>query len=117
MNNPQCSDERNKGPIPPGEYTINTNDLSNPGFYGELKRMFGRIPHGEIFHDWGDWRVPIVPDKGNKTIRNGFFLHGGFLPGSAGCIDIGGGLGNASTDKLLFDLLSDPNHKVPLTVF
>ena len=26
-------------------------------------------------------------------------------------------MGNGLTDKLLFDLLSDPNHTVPLTVY
>ncbi|MBA5864885.1 MAG: DUF2778 domain-containing protein [Nitrospira sp. CR1.1] len=115
MNNPRCSQRQGEGPIPPGDYTIDTNDLSNPDLFGDLKRHF----RGPGFRDWGDWRVPIMPDKGTTiSPRGGFFLHGGSRPGSAGCIDIGGGImGNGLTDKLLFDLLSDPNHSVPLTVF
>ena len=117
MNQPRCSKKRNEGPIPPGDYTINTSDLSNPDTLGDIFRQFNYKPW--FFHDWGDWRVPIMPDKGTNTLlRGGFFLHGGSRPGSAGCIDVGGGIfGNRATDTLLFDLLRDPNHSIPLTVF
>ena len=34
--------------------------------------------------------------------RDKFFIHGGSIKGSAGCIDVGGGLtGDQGTDKLL----------------
>ena len=51
------------------------------------------------------------------TNRDNFFLHGGSLPSSAGCIDIGGGLcGNQQTDQLLADLQNDSDGIVELQV-
>lgn len=69
--------------------------------------------------DWGDWRVPLIPQKGTKTYgRSGFFLHGGSIPGSAGCVDFGGGLfGNQDSDRLLRDILNDPDGVIPVIVF
>ena len=62
------------------------------------------------------WRARLHPISA-KTDRYGFFLHGGSMAGSAGCIDIGGGiLGNESTDGLLKDLLSDRDGSVTLVV-
>ncbi len=57
----------------------------------------------------------ICPLPGTKRFgRTGFYLHGGYWDGSAGCIDIGGGIfGN---DKLLEDLRRDPDDKIPLLV-
>jgi hypothetical protein len=110
---PNCGcDETSKdnGPIPRGDYTINPNDLSNPPWYKDIPR--------NTRGDWGDWRVPMIPNPGTNTYgRSGFFMHGGALPGSAGCIDIGGGLfGNSTTDQLLNDILNDPDGKVPVFV-
>jgi len=52
--------------------------------------------------DWGDWRKSLHPVFGSvKHGRFGFFMHGGRFAGSAGCIDIGGGVfGNQITDKV-----------------
>jgi hypothetical protein len=119
MNNQNYVAKRDKGPIPPGSYTADITQLSNPNLLGDLyrNRPFGRGA------DWGDWRVPLVADPETKVLdeqgipRTGFFLHGGSLRGSAGCIDVGGGiLGNSFTDRLLKDLLADPDKKVPLIV-
>jgi RHS repeat-associated protein len=110
MNEPSCAGQKDTGPIPPGKYNADITQLSNPGFVGDvLRNMTG---------DWGDWRVPLTPSPGTDTLgRSGFFMHGGSEPGSAGCIDIGGGIfGNDATDKVLKDLLADPDHQVPLTV-
>ena len=94
---------RDEGPIPPGRYTLNKDNVTNPNRVGDILR--------NTQGDWGDWRVPLVPDRRTRTYgRSGFFLHGGSLPGSAGCIDIGGGLtGNALTDRVLRDIQSDPD--------
>ena len=47
---------------------------------------------------WGDYRVHIMKTKNsilaNKYKRRGFFLHGGGLEGSSGCIDLGDNLKN-----------------------
>ncbi|SEB19056.1 RHS repeat-associated core domain-containing protein, partial [Marinobacterium iners] len=101
---------RNQGPIPTGGYTGNASNLTNPGFFGDLAR--------NTRGDWGDWRMPLNPNDGTNTFgRDGFFLHGGSGDGSAGCIDIGGGItGNDQTDRLLNDILNDPDGIIPLTV-
>ncbi|WP_116453731.1 tlde1 domain-containing protein [Pokkaliibacter plantistimulans] len=83
-----------EGPIPVGKYYISPTEFSDPGIVGDLaRRMRG---------DWGDWRVRLHPVPATKTFgRDNFFLHGGDMEGSAGCIDVGGGvLGNQTTDRL-----------------
>lgn len=110
---PECDcDEtvENKGPIPYGNYYLHVNDLTNPGFVGDVRR--------NTLGDWGDWRAPLVPTQGTNTYgRDGFFLHGGRKLGSAGCIDIGGKMyGNALTDQLLQDILNDPDGKIQVRV-
>jgi len=101
---------QDRGPIPSGLYNLDTSQLSNPGRVGDLLR--------NLRGDWGDWRVPLTPAPGTVTYgRSGFFLHGGSYPGSAGCIDVGGGIfGNDLTDQLLKDLLNDPDGRVPVNV-
>ncbi|MEX2500550.1 MAG: RHS repeat-associated core domain-containing protein [Wenzhouxiangellaceae bacterium] len=110
INEPKCSDQRNTGPVPQGNFTVNVEDITNPGFIRDIARNFRG--------DWGDWRVPIAPNTGTDTFgRDGFFLHGGRFPGSAGCIDFGGGIfGNDITDQLLSDLMNDPDGVIPIRV-
>lgn len=99
-----------KGPVPSGGYSLFTSEISNPGIIGDfLRNQIG---------DWGDWRVPLHPDSDTDTHgRSGFFLHGGSKPGSAGCIDVGGGAyGNSITNRLLKDILLDSDGLVPLVV-
>lgn len=93
-----CQQASFKGPIPVGRYFIRPEELTDPGFVGDTLRNFRPDSPG----DWGDWRVPIHPRPGTKTWgRDRFFLHGGRIEGSAGCIDIGGGLtGNQNTHRL-----------------
>ena len=109
-NEPKCSDQENAGPIPLGNYTANIDDISDPSLIGDIAR--------NARGDWGDWRVPVKPSPGIDTKgRGGFFLHGGRISGSAGCIDFGGGrFGDPSTDKLKKDILNDPDGIVPITV-
>jgi hypothetical protein len=89
-----------EGPIPPGGYELRVSEISNPGGVGDWLRQTGG--------DWGDWRVVLHPMRGTRTHgRSNFFLHGGSRPGSAGCIDIGGGdSGNRATHRLLRELLA-----------
>jgi hypothetical protein len=89
-----------KGPIPPGEYTLNPSEISKGSW---LRDLTG---------DWGDYRAPLHPNDGTNTLgRDNFFLHGGDKPGSAGCIDVG------SNDKNLLGPKSIiSRHKGPVTV-
>ena len=108
---------RNKGPIPQGSYTGEANQLTDPGLVGDILRNFAPRD-GRIGADWGDWRMPLAPDSNTKTHgRTGFYIHGGQFPGSAGCIDVGGGLlGNTGTDRLKGDILNDPDGIIPVIV-
>jgi len=91
-----------KGPIPPGDYTLNPSEASEGGF---LRNLLGTLG----IADWGKYRAPLHPNAGTNTYnRKNFFLHGGKKPGSAGCIDIG------DKDKELFPNIM--KHKGPIPV-
>lgn len=82
-----------EGPIRFGSYTLDPKDISG-GLGKAIERNIIRR------EDWGFYRVPLKPQEGTDMgIRGEFFLHGGFFPGSAGCIDIG------TNDRVLFPLL------------
>jgi RHS repeat-associated protein len=112
MNKPKCSNEGNHGPIPPGIYNLRVSEISQPSKMGDIARYLRSL------EDWGSFRVPLTPGPFANTFgRSGFFLHGGRWPGSAGCIDAGGGLfGDDTTNRLLQDLRADPDGNVPLVV-
>lgn len=76
---------------------------------GQQKPSFGAIPEGiywinpSEFHDmrfkrgsvngWGKYRITIHPFITTNTYgRGGFFIHGGAVPGSAGCVDLVSGI-------------------------
>jgi RHS repeat-associated protein len=99
---PGATDTRivGQGPIPFGTYTANPSQISEGGFFRNL------------LGDWGRFRVPLKPDHGTQTFgRDGFFLHGGKKPGSAGCIDVGG------NDSDLFGNLRNAPGLVPVVVY
>ncbi|WP_094603338.1 hypothetical protein SPSIL_027690 [Sporomusa silvacetica DSM 10669] len=82
-----------EGPIRFGSYTLDPKDIS-----GGIEKAIQR--NIILRQDWGLYRVPLKPQEGtNMDTRGEFFLHGGFFPGSAGCIDIG------TNDRVLFPLL------------
>ncbi len=112
-----CSEtEKDRGPIPYGQYNINSSDVNILSKWETIKRNRPSILGGG---DWGSRNVKITPLVGTEVYnRDGFYLHEGTLNGSAGCIDIGGGLfGNKKTKLLFEDILNDPNGNVPLTVY
>ncbi|MBL0039207.1 MAG: hypothetical protein IPP36_12280 [Nitrosomonadales bacterium] len=89
-----------QGPIPLGTYAADPQQISQGGFFRNL------------LGDWGNFRVPLKADRDTETFgRNGFFLHGGKKPGSAGCIDVGG------SDKDLFKHLQNAPGLVPIVVY
>lgn len=86
------------GPIPPGDYLINPHDESNTHVEGI--EYIARRTKG----DWGHYRVKLYPHQvKNIHNRSEFFLHGGSLPGSAGCIDIG------AAEEDIFKLIEETN--------
>ncbi len=93
------------GPTPEGLYSINKNpfveganesglakydDLS---LFGKVKSVIGgsNFPGGA--KSWGDYRWKLNFED-VKTNRKDFYLHGGEVWGSRGCIDLGGGINN-----------------------
>lgn len=68
-----------EGPIPAGRYWIQPSQMQENAWY--------RL--GNPSHAWGDHWITIHPYPDTQTYsRGGFFIHGGAVPGSAGCIDL-----------------------------
>lgn len=111
MNNTDCEDQKNTGPPPEGQYEFNTADVQTNDFATAIARLVSGLG------DWGSFRVPLTPYPGTADGRGGFFLHGGSFPGSAGCIDVGGGIfGDDGTSWLLGTINSDPDGLVGVQV-
>ncbi len=104
LNNPRYVGIADNGPIPEGVYQFTASQLAQFSLSEQLEMITGGSftdPFGASLHggDWGAGRAPLTPVKivaaakgcGNTGTRSGFFLHGGSLPGSSGCIDIGNG--------------------------
>jgi hypothetical protein len=69
-----------EGPIPEGEYWIQPLQLHNMLWNSD---------------GWGVARITIHPRTTTVTYsRGGFFIHGGKVFGSAGCIDLAYGMGS-----------------------
>jgi len=106
MNDKRFVGVQEYGPIPEGTYTVRAPAIERFDFGERLKLEFGGVlgvkavsVHGHPIHagDWGTGRVALSPQGrlkqgpiGDVRKRSGFFLHGGILSGSSGCIDIGG---------------------------
>jgi hypothetical protein len=103
MNKIESIDKPFKGPIPTGTYNIFPKELSDSAIVGDILR--------QVKGDWGDWRVRLHPTSSLKTIdgkiinRDNFFLHGGWQEGSAGCIDIGGGISGNKNTNMIKDII------------
>ncbi len=70
---------RDVGPIPVGKYWIRLDELWENAWY----------KFNSPTAAWGDFRISIHPFPTTQTHgRGGFFIHGGKIPGSAGCIDL-----------------------------
>lgn len=101
---------KDEGPIPEGQYTISSiqkrtkgNSLTLCGnkSWAELIKMYWgeyeKIGEKHEFNmgtmqdqiAWGNYRMPISAKQGTQTYgRGSFYLHGGGIPGSIGCIDL-----------------------------
>jgi len=74
---------KNKGPIPEGRYWINPSEMWERDF---LRWLVLPESHEQA---WGTYRITIHPFPSTRTFgRGGFFIHGGSVAGSAGCIDL-----------------------------
>ena len=84
--------ESAKGPLPEGEWTVaqgQYQQMPERNWVEKLANGVGRgaWPGGE--GSWGKHRIWLTPKPGTQTYgRSGFSIHGGDVPGSAGCIDL-----------------------------
>jgi len=101
---PRFAGIRNLGPIPEGEFRFSPGQAQEFSTGEQLGLLWGGITgrdrvtvQGRTMHagDWGAGRVALNPVRiedapcGSPRARSAFFLHGGLLAGSSGCIDIG----------------------------
>lgn len=93
-----------KGPMPPGLWFFDPNDISSSG----VVRTVGNALR---LSDWGTARVVLQPYIGTDTQgRTNLFIHGGTTPGSNGCIDIG------TADSWFFPMLKQQPDPVLIIV-
>lgn len=91
---PEYQDQKSTGPIPEGTYVarqeelqfINTRDaILGVAVILDIKK--GGWPGS--YYSWGNSRVWLEPSKETNTYgRDKFSIHGGWAPGSIGCIDL-----------------------------
>lgn len=106
MNDKRFVGVKDYGPIPEGAYTFRPSGIERYDFAERMKLQLGGVVgagdvtvQGRKIHagDWGTGRVALTPNGplrqgpiGDVSKRDGFYLHGGLLAGSSGCIDVGG---------------------------
>ncbi len=87
---PADQSKQDYGPIPEGTYWIDPRQVQTATPNPFKWRSPEYYPPSD---SWGNYRVPLQPDKNTNTFgRSGFFLHGSSEwndYGSAGCIDVG----------------------------
>jgi len=135
------SKDKDAGPTPPGKYTVGPiqsrqGDTETVGVISALwKKLTGKFDNTPVekqgFYSnsdyskvgWGNYRATITPQSGTNTHgRSSFYIHGGTLPGSHGCIDLTDEMGDfakfygtwsAITNKRSIPLIVNyktPNH-------
>jgi len=98
------SKDKDAGPLPPGKYSIgplqSRSKLSPPVselvslwnfMTGQYVSAAGGWSADSDFSKiaWGNYRAPISSKPGTNTYgRGSFYVHGGAIPGSHGCIDL-----------------------------
>ena len=82
------------GPIPEGDYLLaqgSGQDYNNKEELSLLQKinLWKKKRWYERPDDWGKSRIPIQPLPNTNTFgRHSMYVHGGIVPGSAGCIDL-----------------------------
>lgn len=92
------------GPIPSGNYTADMEKLVK---YSGMDRLITFAKDG----DFGRFWIPLDPSsKKQMHGRTSVGMHGGCLPGSAGCIDVG------DNDREILKKFDNSKGKIPLIV-
>ncbi|MCF8212259.1 MAG: DUF2778 domain-containing protein, partial [Cryomorphaceae bacterium] len=90
--NPESQNLKDKGPIPEGQYLVDPariQSISDISSWDIFKGNFGGGTWPGLEKSWGENRTWLTPSTTTNTFgRSGFTIHGGAVPGSAGCIDL-----------------------------
>ena len=108
---PEYQSVKDKGTIPEGTYVARQSELQRMspidwiiGWSRLLSEDLGGKWPGSSY-SWGNSRVWLEPSKENNTYgRDDFSIHGGWVPGSAGCIDL---TSNIDNFVALFEVLGN----------
>lgn len=130
QNRQEWSKQKNAGPLPEGKYSAGPLETRTGEPVGGLQALWLKVT-GQASDtqsrdfgadtnlskiSWGNYRLRITP-TGNQDMygRNAFYIHGGAIAGSHGCIDL--------TDEMeefakFFSIWSSSTNKrtIPLTV-
>jgi hypothetical protein len=112
MNDSSYEHVPHSGPIPRGKYSI------NPGDVVIWPRPWAALARGLGGSDWGHWRVAItkISFENAKLTRDKFFVHTGDTPGSAGCIDVGGGVSGSDDSEEIVNIIRGAKNTIGLSV-
>ena len=108
---PEYQNLKDTGPIPEGTYVARQSELQRMSYTDWIigwarllsEDLGGKWPGSE--YSWGNSRVWLEPSKETDTYgRDDFSIHGGWVPGSAGCIDL---ISNIDNFVALFDYIGN----------
>ena len=99
---PEFQNVKGKGPIPEGEYDVRQDEHSHMSLFDDIfaraypyvREIFPSLPKRMGawtggYNAWGADKIHLIPTGQQEMFgRDGFFIHGGTVPGSAGCIDL-----------------------------
>lgn len=100
----QYTGVKDKGPLPAGKYKVSPSQVQRLNLKDEIRSyagyLWGKIPGNETRGTWpagriawGKERIWLTPDEENDMKgRDGFSIHGGWVLGSSGCIDLTGNM-------------------------
>ena len=86
---PEYQNVKGKGTIPEGTYVARQEKLQYITSYGLVVGLLNKGTWPGSLYSWGSSRIALEASKETNTFdRGGFYVHGGWEPGSNGCIDL-----------------------------
>lgn len=83
------------GPIPTGVYVARQEKLQHITPYGLVAGVANKGTWPGSLYSWGSSRISLEASRETDTYnRGGFYIHGGWEPGSNGCIDLTSQMGD-----------------------
>ena len=102
---PEYQSVKDKGTIPEGTYVARQSELQHLSIKNAIIGLADRGKWPGSSYSWGNSRVWLDPSKETNTYgRDDFSIHGGWFPGSAGCIDL---TSNMDNFVALFDYMGN----------